>query len=135
MIVIKKIKPLFTSLVTTMERYSVDELDGSIIDPSKVQGQVKEFQRVVAVGPSIRDIKEGDLVKINPSRYAIRKFHENSVKADMMENQIVGYNIPQVEMEGQTYLLLQDRDIEFVIEDFEETSPTEIIQSEPSIIL
>ena len=123
MIKIKKIKPLFTSIVTTMERYGVDEFKGSLIDPTKRQGMLKELQKVIAVGSVVRDIEVGDLVKINPTRYAVRKYEENSVKKDLMENKIVGYNIPQIEIDGQTYLMLQNSDIEFVVTEYEEETP------------
>lgn len=123
MIKIKKIKPLFTSIVTTMEHYGVDEFKGALIDPTKRQGMLKELQKVIAVGSAVRDIEVGDLVKINPARYAVRKYEENSVKKDLMENKIVGYNIPQIEIDGQTYLMLQNSDIEFVVTEYEEETP------------
>ena len=60
--VIKKIKPVFTALITTMDKYEHDIItDGGLIDTSKQQGCLKEYQRVVAVGTTVRDIKEGDL--------------------------------------------------------------------------
>lgn len=136
MIKIKKIKPLFTSIVTTMEHYGVDEFKGSLIDPTKRQGMLKELQKVIAVGSAVRDIEVGDLVKINPARYAVRKYEENSVKKDLMENKIVGYNIPQIEIDGQTYLMLQNSDIEFVVTEYEEETPySELITEKKSLII
>ena len=69
---IKKIKPLFTSVVTTMDKYTEAQLlaGSNIIDPSKTKQGVKEYQTVIAVGDSVRSIKEGDIVCINPSNYA-----------------------------------------------------------------
>jgi len=136
MIKIKKIKPLFTSIVTTMEHYGVDEFKGSLIDPTKRQGMLKELQKVIAVGSTVRDIEVGDLVKINPARYAVRKYEENSVKKDLMENKIVGYNIPQIEIDGQTYLMLQNSDIEFVVTEYEEETPySGLITEKKSLII
>lgn len=136
MIKIKKIKPLFTSIVTTMEHYGVDEFKGSLIDPTKRQGMLKELQKVIAVGSAVRDIEVGDLVKINPARYAVRKYEENSVKKDLMENKIVGYNIPQIEIDGQTYLMLQNSDIEFVVTEYEEETPySGLITEKKSLII
>ncbi len=136
MIKIKKIKPLFTSIVTTMEHYGVDEFKGSLIDPTKRQGMLKELQKVIAVGSTVRDIEVGDLVKINPARYAVRKYEENSVKKDLMENKIVGYNIPQIEIDGQTYLMLQNSDIEFVVTEYEEeTSYSGLTTEKKSLII
>lgn len=136
MINIKKIKPLFTSIVTTMEHYGVDEFKGALIDPTKRQGMLKELQKVIAVGSTVRDIEVGDLVKINPARYAVRKYEENSVKKDLMENKIVGYNIPQIEINGQTYLMLQNNDIEFVVTEYEEEVPySGLITEKKSLII
>lgn len=60
------------------------------------------------------------MVCINPSNYAVRKFAENSMKAGMQEykNDGVGYNFNVVIMDDQEYLLLSDRDIDFIIEEY-----------------
>lgn len=119
---IKKIKPLFNSIITTFDKYIEPALIAgtSIIDANKTKNGVKEYQKVIAVGSVVRDIKPGDLVCINPSAYAVRKFAENSMKAGMQEykNDVVGYNFNIVIMDDQEYLLLSDRDIDFVIEEY-----------------
>ena len=44
--------------------------------------------------------------------------------------------MPTVEFEGHTYMMLQDRDIEYIIEEWEEETPaSSIIQTQPNIIL
>ena len=58
---IKKIKPMFTKIVTTMDRYDKDQKVGNLIDTHKVSGTVKEIQRVVAVGDNSAGIKEGQV--------------------------------------------------------------------------
>lgn len=130
---------MFTALVTTMERYGADELQGSIIDPSKMSGALKEYQKVVAIGSSVRDIAVGDLVKINPIKYAVYKDkRKNSVVNNLEEyhNEIVGYDFPQIELDGVAHLLLQDRDIEFVITDYEDVKPqSNLIHTERKIVL
>lgn len=125
MINIKKIKPLFTSIITTMDVYEEDvKTEGGVLDATKRQGGLKEYQTVVAVGSSVRDIKEGDLVCINPTRFAVRKHQADSLKNGIVtDNPITTYNFNVVVMDNTRYLLLQDRDIDFVIEDWE---PTEI---------
>lgn len=131
---IKKIKPMFTSVLVTKDVYTADVKKGSII--TQASGAVKETQKVIAVGDSVRSVKEGDLVYIDPSRYAVHKYKEDSVKADLMTNQIVGYDIPQVEMEGRHYLLIDERDIKYVIEDYDEDAPeSELIHPNNSIVL
>ena len=70
-IVIKKLKPMFTSIVTTMDKYDDDILVDGLIDGTRKKGTIKEYQRVLAVGTVVQGIKEGDLVCINPQRYGI----------------------------------------------------------------
>ena len=81
MLKVKKIRPMFNALITTMDKYEEDgRTAGGIIDTAKQQGALKEYQRVISVGDSVRNIKEGDLVCINPIRYAIKKHQEGSLK-------------------------------------------------------
>lgn len=121
MLNIKKVKPMFTTIVTTMDKYEQDELIGGIIDNTKQQGTLKEYQRVIAIGNAVRDIKVGDLVSINPSRFAVKKHREGSLKDGIItDNPIVAFNFDTINIDGNTCLVLQDRDIEFIIEEFEE---------------
>lgn len=119
---LKKIKPMFTRIVTTMDMYIEDQIKspGGIIDASKLKKGIKEYQKVLAVGSSVRGVKEGDLVCINPDRYAVRKYKEDSLKKNLLTNEITGYNFNVVSLNGKDYLLLDEQDIEFVIEDYEE---------------
>lgn len=105
-----------------MDKYEQDvHTEGGLIDNSKQKDTLKEYQTVLAVGSSVRDIKEGDLVCINPIRFAQRKHSAGSLKNGVVtDNPIVGYNFDIVEMDDKQCLLLQDRDISFVISDYEE---------------
>ena len=139
MLKVKKIKPLFTSLITTMDKYEQDKItEGGLIDTSKQQGTLKEYQTVLAVGDSVRNIKVGDLVCVNPARFAVRKHEKGSMRDGVItDNPVVGYNFDIVEMDGKNCLLLQDRDIEFIIEDFEEVPdpiPSPLIQSDNTLV-
>lgn len=122
MIKVKKLKPMFTALITTMDTYESDgRTKGGLIDSGKQKGTVKEYQKVVAVGNSVIDIKVGDLVCIDATRFAVRKHQDNSIKTDIEgSNPILEYRFDIVEMDGKNYMLLQDRDIQFIIEDYEE---------------
>lgn len=121
MLKVKKIKPMFTALITTMDKYEHDVKIGSIIDTSKQQGGLKEYQKVLAVGSSVRDIKVGDVVCVNPARFAVRKHQAGSLKDGVVtDNPVTTYNFDVVEMDGKQCLLLQDRDIDFIIEEWEE---------------
>lgn len=131
MLKIKKIKPLFTSLITTMDKYEQDTItNGGLIDTSKQQGALKEYQTVLAVGDSVRNIKVGDLVCVNPSRFAVKKHKDGSMRDGIItDNPVITYNFDIVEMDEKQCLLLQDRDIDFIIEDFEEVTDTPLITS------
>lgn len=134
---IKKIRPLFNAVVTTTTSYKESELKiGGIIDSSKIQMPIKEYQTVVAVGPTVKGINVGDLVKINPSRYIVRKYKEDSVKSDINSyNPVDEYRFKTVVMNGEKYLLLYDSDIEYVIEEFEEEPQSDIIVPNNELII
>lgn len=69
---------MFNQIVTTAQEYKEDELSGSLIDVNKQKGTIKEYQRIIAIGDSVRGMKVGDLVMINPIRYGVKK-HQNSL--------------------------------------------------------
>jgi co-chaperonin GroES (HSP10) len=118
---VKAIKPLFNSIIVTAEKYEEDATKNGIIDASKQQGTLKENQMVIAVGSAVRDINVGDRVNINPIRYAVKKYDKDSIRQDVAGgNPIVGYQFDFVEINGEEYLHLQDRDINYVITAFEE---------------
>ena len=124
MIDIKKVRPLFTKIVTTMNRYEEDQHNGSLIDTRKTAGSVMEYQTVVAVGQNSAGIKVGDVVMINPTRYAVMKHERNSLKDGVFEdNPVVGYNLPVITIGGVDHLLLESSDVDFIIEEYEEESP------------
>ena len=130
MVIIKKIKPMFNGVITTINKYKADvKVTGtSLIDSTKA-GSVKEYQTVVAVGPMVRDIKVGDIVYINPSRYAVKKHKEGSLKDGVItDNPIIGYDFDTVEIDGKPHLYLSDNDIKFIaeIEEFDE-NPTIVV--------
>lgn len=134
---IKKIRPLNTTVITTADLYEEDVKQGTLI--SKVSGTLKEYQRVVAVGPLVRNIEVGDLVAVNPANYAVRKHKPGSLKDGIIEdNVITGYNFKMIEIDNVNHLYLQDRDIDYVIEDSEEVDEAPqsiIVPDKPQIIV
>mgnify|MGYP004450515513 CR=1 FL=1 len=121
MLRIKKIKPMFTALITTMDKYDRDVSVNGLLDTKRVQGGLQEYQKVLAVGGSVREIKVGDLVCVNPSRFGVKKHREGTLQDGVVtDNPTVTYNFDVVEMDGRQCLLLQDRDIDFIIEEYEE---------------
>lgn len=122
MLVIKKIQPMYTKILTTMCKYEEDELTaGGLIDSTKTQGTLKEYQTVVAVGNSVRNVKVGDLVCVNPERYAVKKHEVGSLKDGVItDNPVIKYNFNIMELEGVPHLLLDENDVSFIITDYEE---------------
>lgn len=130
---------MFNYLVTTKDEYTEEDVKkGGII--TKVIGSLKEYQTVVAVGPMVRNIKVGDLVSINPKRYAMKKYEDGSLKDGVIkENPVIKYNFNVVELDHVPHLLLTDQDIDFVITEWEdevvETSSQELILPNKKIIV
>ena len=127
---IKKIKPLFNMLVTTCNKYDSNiKLAGTNLLDSTKANTIKEYQTVIAVGPSVRGIEVGDVVFINPARYIVRKHQEGSLKDGVItDNPVIGYKFETVEVDGKICLLLFDNDIKFTatIEEFDE-NPTIVL--------
>lgn len=132
MLKLKKIKPLYNGIVTTMDAYEKDVFQNGILVVQK--GALKEFQTVISIGDSVRNIKEGDVVKINPMRYAIKKYEDGSLKDGVItENPVVKYNFNIVEINDKGCLLLMDRDIDYVVEEYEEVEDKDPVILMPSI--
>lgn len=118
---IKKLKPLFNQILTTAERYEEDySLGSSLIDAKKTAGSYKEYQKVLAVGDSVRSLKVGDIVSINPIKYIRKKYNDNSLREDIVDNPIIEVNIPTVEVNDEECFLIYDNDVSYVIEEYNE---------------
>ena len=135
--IIKSVKPLFNGIITTMSRYPVNMTvkNTKLLDATK-SGAVKEYQKVVAVGPMVRGIEVGDTVFINPKRYAVMKHKEGTLQDGVIEdNPVIGYNFDIIEIDGVEHLFLQDNDIKYVaeVEEFDE-NPT-IVTEQPKVIV
>lgn len=131
MLKVKSIKPLFTGVLTTANKYETTSTkNGIIISAKQIEGHIKEYQTVVKVGSSVREIKPGDIVLINPSRYLRKKFDENSIRDDFDKNPTIEINIPTVVINDKEYFLIEDRDVAYIIDDCEEIPDTK-----PSIIM
>lgn len=135
-----KVKPMFNRIITTMNLYEEDQVtSGGIIDSRKAQGSLKEYQTVVAVGTMVKDIKVGDVVAINPTRYTKMKHENKSLKNGIIDdNMVVGYKFNTITIDGKEHLMLYDQDIDFIVEEFEDveepTGPTIIQPEKPKII-
>lgn len=134
---LKKIRPMFNNIVTTMDVYEKDQIEDGLIKSNKMKGSLKEYQTVLAVGPNVLSIKVGDIVAINPSRYVHMKHNEGSIHDGVIgDNMVVGYKFKTINLDGKECLFLYDQDVDYIIEEFEEIedSPTTIKVVKPSII-
>ena len=137
MLKVKSIRPVYTRIITTANKYEETQLNGGLIDVNKLEGRYKEYQTVVKVGSSVREVKEGDVVLIDPSRYMKRKYSDNSLREDFVENPIVEIAIPTVTMNEEDYFMIEERDIAYIIDDSEEVPdplPNPIIVPQKKII-
>ena len=115
MLKIKSIKPMFDSLITTMNKYEEDGFENGVI--VKQAGSLKEYQTVIAVGPAVRNIEVGDMVMINPTRYARMKHKEGSLKHGVItDNPVIGYEFKTVTINDKECLYLQSQDIMYSFE-------------------
>ena len=137
---LNKIKPMFNRIVTTMDTYEKDQYKGNLLDTTKQKGSLKEYQTVLAVGTTVRDIKVGDLVCIDPTRYMVTKHREKSLQGNIMgDDMAVGYKFNTIKLGDDECLMLFDQDISFIVEDSEDvedqTAPLIIQPEKPSIIV
>ena len=136
---IKNLKPLYTGILTTANKYSQDVSSGLILDTKKLAGSIKEYQTVVAVGSSVREIKVGDTVLINFQNYLVKdkarpENDDGSIRTEFVQ-QTYHLELPVMEVDDKEVLTLQERDIAFVadIEEIKETSSAVIKPKAPKI--
>lgn len=137
---LNKIKPMFNRIVTTMDTYETDQYNGSLLDTSRQKGSLKEYQTVLAVGTSVRDIKEGDIVCIDPTRYMITKHKDKSLQNNIIGDEItIGYKFNTIKLKDKDCLMLFDQDISFIVEDYEDVEdqpvPLIIQPDKPKVIV
>ena len=122
---IKKVRPLFTGVITTATKYvgETTTSGGLIIDTTKMDGSLNPYQTVISVGPlAAKDIKEGDVVKINFKRYAKARHTPGAIdeaENKQFDNMSITYEIPIIHLDDRDYLFLQNNDIEYVVEEYE----------------
>ena len=141
MLHIKSIRPRYTTVITTADRYTEDAVtNGIITDSNATKGRIKWNQTVVAVGPMVRDLQPGDKVMLNPEAFAVRKYSKGSVQNDMDNNPVTSYQVPVVTIEDEEgnpveQLYIDENSIQYAYEG-EETAGGEIlIPEKPKIII
>lgn len=121
---LKKIKPMFNGILTTANKYTEPQyMPGTnIIDPSKSKTGLKEYQTVVEVGNMVKEVNPGDIICINPQDYAVKKYQSNGIKEGIEKmNPVTHYNFNIVILDGEEYLLLKDRDIDFLVVEYDDS--------------
>jgi hypothetical protein len=120
MLNIKKITPLFTQLVTTADIYEENQITDGLIDTDKKVGTLKDIQKVVAVGGAVpKEITVNSNVCINLDRFARKLHKEGSLKDGVItDNPVTHYDLPIVMLDKVPHLILDTRDIEFVVNDY-----------------
>lgn len=125
---IKKVKPLFTGVVTTASKYVGSQFadkNGLIIDTRKMAGSINPYQRVVAVGNMVSGLKEGDIVRINFKRYTFANHKPGNTEDTLSggkvthDNYMADIEVPLVKIDGIEYLYIQNNDIEYIVEEYE----------------
>lgn len=137
MLHITSIKPLFNRVLITADKFDKDMISNGVIIASK--GDLKLWQTVVAVGPTVRGIEVGDKVMIIPDHFAVKKYNKNSVQNDLDNNPVLTYNFPfetidDEKGEPQEYLYISDNDIRYVF-DGEEKDDALITPGKPKLIV
>lgn len=121
---IRKVRPLFTGIVTTAKKYvgEVKTSGGLLLDTTRMEGSLNPYQTVVSVGAMCKDVKEGDVVKLNFKRYAKAQHTPGAIdeaQNKQFDSMSVVYEIPMICIDGQECLFVQSNDIEYVVEDYE----------------
>ena len=129
----KKVRPMFNNIVTTADKYEEDQMAGGLIVVPA--GNIKEYQKVVAVGGSVRDIKVGDLVKVKFDRYMKMRHKKGSLQDGVIaDNTAIEVVLPMILINNIEHLSLNDIDVEYVVEEYDETASS-IIAPDNKIIL
>lgn len=116
-----KATPMFNGVITTCHQWEVDGESDGLIDTSKSQGVVKPYQVVVAVGSAARNVKVGDVVIIDPTRFAVKRYKDDSLKNNVVKQQeIIGFDFPIIDLNGEPHMLLVENDISYIVNEYEE---------------
>lgn len=115
MLKIKKFNPMFTNILVTGDKYAEDMYDDHGLIECK-KGDLKTYQTVLEVGPSVRDIKVGDKVMINIMHFAVMQYDPNSIKEDMGMNKVKGWRFNWVNVNDEECLIIDQQDVMFTFE-------------------
>lgn len=113
---------LLNHVLLTANRYESANVNADgLVDTNSTEGNVKEYQKVISIGPNCcPGINVGDVVVINFQNYArpVHSFNRNSVMDDD-DKVMMNIDVPLVEIDGKEYVFIYDRDIDMVITKWE----------------
>jgi len=137
MLHINKVKPLFDSIVTTGDKFEEDMVSHGMIIASK--GDLKLWQKVIAVGSAVRDIAVGDMVMINANNFAVKKYKKDSIQNDLDNNPTISFKFNWITLDDKEgnpkeCLLLSDRDVLYVFEGEELPEPNIILPDKTLVV-
>lgn len=141
MLNVRKIKPMGSKVLVTKNLYGWDDVNKSGIVLHQ-KGDFKFYQEVISVGKDVTFVSPGDQVAINFYKYAVFKEDPNSVKA-INENPIIGFRLEEVDLvdvngDPITCILIDQRDVQYILEDFDEVTyreKKEVLVKQPEIKL
>ena len=146
MIKVKEIKPLFNQIVVTRRTYSAREAMQGGLYTTK-EDKIMEYQKVLAVGPAVKEIKVGDLIYINPGRYmhlihkqGLKDIDKNITRDDMhavavFPTELIFKKDEKGNEVSEQVLVLYDTDVQYVVTDYEEFEPDPIVFTDKQSII
>lgn len=117
-----EVQPTFDHVVTTADEYKeVQYFAGTdIIDPNSTKTSLKEYQKVLFTSPTNTVVKPGDIVCINPTRFARKEYKQGSINEAAAEhNMVINYVFDFVEVDGKRLLFIRNQDIDFIVTKYE----------------
>lgn len=113
-----EIRPKANEIVITANLISVVNTDSKVIDKDEQQLFFDEYQTVLRVGPVVRDVNVGDIVCVNPARFAKYQEQKSRVKAavDGYEKVLIGYDFPIVEISTGNVMLINESDVKYIVD-------------------
>lgn len=119
---LKKVTPMFTGIIVTCDRYTVEETTTDGIEDVSMTGRIKEIQTVVSPSEQCvnRGIKVGDLVALTYEKYKkVEKTSNNDFGISDIVKSKTYYEMPVMVLDGKEHMLIDVSDIELKIDDYE----------------
>ena len=142
---IKEIRPLFNQLVVTKNAYTMEESMKNGVYTGTAN-KLKEYQKVLAVGPAVKGVQVGDFVFINPARYAVIEHKKGSkdLESNIIKDQMhATVNIPTytlyhkgedgVEVSREV-MVIYDNDVHLCVTSLEEFNEIPVIAPSDGLI-